>query len=110
MGATIAEIKEEIAKATIEISIEYSNNKPRAGRAFHQTPGPFLMKECDEKSRELQQQLGNEFSEHIPHLGPSTPVHKASVRDKAVTTLIREIDAGENELNYAQSKLPEYWE
>jgi len=28
-GATIAAIKEEIAKAIIEISIEYSNNKPR---------------------------------------------------------------------------------
>jgi len=33
-GATIAAIKEEITKSTIEIYIEYSNNKPRDGRAF----------------------------------------------------------------------------
>jgi len=68
------------------------------------------MKECDEKSRELQQQLGNEVNEHIPHIGLSTPVHNRMIRDKAVNTLIREIDASENEVNYAKSKVPEHWE
>ena len=34
-GATIVAIEEEIANTTIEISIEHSNNKFRARRAFY---------------------------------------------------------------------------
>ena len=36
VGATVAAIKEAIAKASIEITVEYSNNKPRPERIFVQ--------------------------------------------------------------------------
>ena len=47
-SATTEEVKREIDKATIGITIEHSNNKPRQGKAFQQEPEPSLSKEYDE--------------------------------------------------------------
>ena len=48
VGATIDCIMKEIQGATIDISLEYSNGKPRQDESFEQEPGPALIKECDE--------------------------------------------------------------
>ena len=50
-SATIEGIKEEIMSASFEISVKYSNDKPRPQRTFQQEPGPILMKECDQESK-----------------------------------------------------------
>ena len=48
-------IKEELEKAKTEMSLECSSNKPKASKLFYQEQEPFLMKECNKRSRETQQ-------------------------------------------------------
>jgi len=68
------------------------------------------MKECDAKSKELRSQLEESIYENIHHIGKTTPIHKGVIKDKAINTLIQEIDAQKQEEEYAKKKLPEHWE
>ena len=43
-----------MSKAIIGIEIEHSNDKPRKGKTFQQESRPLLVKECDEKSKEIR--------------------------------------------------------
>ena len=38
------------------------------------------------------------------------PIHEKIVKDKAVSILIREIDAQRHKEEYAKAKIPKYWE
>ena len=108
-GATVEATKIEMRKATIDIEIEDRNDKPRKNKTFQQEPGPFLMKECDEKSKEIRGKLTDDYEEKTPHVGSATPVHNGGLKDKAVCALIREIDAQRHEVECLKSKMPEYW-
>ena len=92
---------------TIEIEIEHSNDKPSKNKTFKQEPGTFLVKECDEKSKEVRGQLTDECEE-ILHIGSTTPVHNGVLKDKELGTLIRERDAQNHELEQLKSKTPEH--
>ena len=50
-------IRDKIEKATIDISLKCSNAKCRENRKFQQEPGPRLIKECDERSKEIQRNV-----------------------------------------------------
>ena len=91
-SAIVETMKRKIKKVTIDIEIEHSNDKPRKNKTFQQEPGPFLVKECDEKSKEVRGQLTDEDEETL-HIGGTTPVCNGVLKDKVVETLIREIDA-----------------
>jgi len=110
-GATIAEIKEEIAKASIEITVEYSNNKPKPGKTFAQQPGPVLMKRCDEASKEKRMALEhNECQRQIKYFGIETPCKDGVILDKNINGLLRDIDAKEYEMQSVKNIFLEKWE
>ena len=68
------------------------------------------MRECDERSKEIQKNLLDEIVDSICHIGDTMLMHRGQLVDKAVNTLIREIDAKKCEESYAASKVPEYSE
>ena len=92
-SATIEGIKDEVQKAIITISLEYSSDKPRPNRTFQQQPDHILVKECDVRSKEIRVQLSEEDKDDIPHVAPTTLVHEGVIKDKAIAILIREINA-----------------
>ena len=108
-SATIEAVKREIGKATIEDNVKYSNKKPRPGKTFQQEPRSFLVKECDERSKELRCKLAEEHEENAPHIGSTTPIHNGVIKDKAVSTVIREVDAQNQEEEHVKCKTPENW-
>ena len=89
--------------------MEHVNNKPRKVKTFQQEPGPFLVKECDEKSKKLRHQLAEECEEKIPCIGSTTPLHNGIMKDKALSTLIREVDTQHQEEEHVKIKIPEHW-
>ena len=97
--------KRKTHKDTIDIEIECSNDKPRKNKIFQQEPGPFLVKECDEKLKEIRGQLTDDREGKILHVGSTILVHNEVLKDKAVDVLIREIDAHHHEAEH----LPEHW-
>ena len=107
-SATVMAMRKATQEATIDITIECSNNRPRAGREFSQAPGPMLMKECDQKSHDVRQSLLELNQQNTPQIEQLTPMHKGIIKDKSINTLIREIDAQQMEQEYAKSKLPEH--
>jgi len=68
------------------------------------------MKECDAKSKELCSQLEESIYENKHHIGKTIPIHKGVINDKAINTLIREIDAQKQEEEYTKKKLHKHWE
>ena len=106
--ATIETVNREKSKATIEIYVEHSTNKPGTGKTFQQELGLVLVKECDEKSKELRHKLSEEHEEKTPCIGSTTPIHNGVMKDKAVNILIREVDAQHQEEEYVNSKIPEH--
>ena len=105
-GATIEGIRKEVQGSAIDISLEYSNGKPRHDKSFEQEPGPVLIKECDEKSKKLRSELQEDSLENTPWIAENTPTHNGIIKDKAIKTLIREIDAQRHEEECAKSKIP----
>ena len=64
-SATIMAIKKEIDNTTITVELEYSNIKIRQDRPFQQNPGPYLINECDVKSKQMRKELQNQEIENI---------------------------------------------
>jgi len=87
-SATTIAIRKEIEKASISIRLEYSNTKIRQDRTFSQNPGPYLIKECDEKSKVLRKNLQEEKVESIKKIVKTTPIHNGRILDKSVNTFI----------------------
>jgi len=61
------------------------------------------------KSKHIRSQLTADDGEHILHVAPTTPVYDRIIKDKAIATLIREIDAQHFEEEYTKSKLADKW-
>jgi len=100
-GAVVERIRRVISRASIEITIEYANDKPRVDRLFEQQPGEVLMRLCDIKSKEKCLELEcNGGESNIKHVGILTPVINGRMFDKNINVLIRECDAKvkENEI------------
>ena len=55
------------------------------------------MKECDEKSKVLRENLQDERVKSIKQIAEIIPIHNGIILDKSVNTLIREIDTKEYE-------------
>ena len=85
-----------------------TNSKPRHDKSFEQEPGPTLIKECDEKSRTLRSEFQEDILEKIPWIAETTPTHDRIIKDKAIKTLIREIDAQRHGGENAKSIIPEH--
>ena len=69
----------------------------------------FLTKECDERSKEVRSQLAEEYEENTPHVGSTNQNHDGAMKEKVVSTLIREADAQNQEEEHAKCKTPEFW-
>ena len=53
--------------------------------------------------------MAEDQEEKIPCIGSTTLIHNGVMKDKAVGTLIREVDAQQQEEEYLKSKIPEHW-
>ena len=95
--------------SSILISVEYSKAKPNPNCSFQQEPCPILMKEYNRQAKLRRTLLGSTDLVNIPWIAKSTPIHNNIIQDKAITILIGEIDAVEEEVNYVKEKIPEYW-
>ena len=103
-------IKKEIDNATITVELEYSNTKIRQDRPFQQNPGPYLINECDVKSKQMRKELQNQEIENIMQVAETTPIHDRYIVNKSIKMLIRDIDIKICKKSYAESKIPEYSE
>ena len=45
-------MQQEIKQMIFEVTLEYSNDKPKSNKEFYQQPGPVLVKQCGIKTKE----------------------------------------------------------
>ena len=92
----------------VEIIFKYSKDNPNPEKEFDEQPGEVLMHECDKRSRNKQEELDDAVDIHtIKCVGCYTPVVDGAEKDKNITTLMRELDAKENEVKVVKDALPE---
>ena len=89
VGVIVAAIREEINNASIDISVEYANNKPKPDKTFQQQLGNILMKKCDEASKAKRQILDqSNIIRNITQYSIATLCRKNVILDKNINTLI----------------------
>ena len=104
MSAINAANKKEINRSTITINLVQSSKKARNDRFFQLEPGPSLMREYDQQSKELRKNFLDNQIEKIPYITDATPICKGLSNNKVVNTSIQEIDA----IEYKQQQLDRF--
>jgi len=86
------------------------SDRPKPNTEFHQDPGAYLMRKCDQLSKKKCKDLrdGSITSNPLP-LGIGTITRKERIVDKAMQVMIREQDAIVHEKQAAKDAIGEYW-
>ena len=101
-------IKREIEYTSIDIKLEYANNKPKANLPFELQPGTVLMKKCDnEAKKKCKILIDNNEVCNIKHTRIAAQIVNNQLIDKNINVLIREIDAKKYELLSVKERVKE---
>ena len=80
----------KIEDASIDISLEYSNNKPWLSRLFYQQLGDILIRKCDISSKEKRKLLlQQDITCKIKYVGIATSVKEFLTLEKNINMLNR---------------------
>ena len=92
-GAVVAEIKRENKSISIDITLKYTNDKPRSNVTFEQQLGVALMKILDKEAKRKCKELTNSGKTYsIKYKGIAVLIIENYLIAKNINVLIREID------------------